>query len=439
MNKKPQRIALFSPTNSFSLEQANLSDILIKTLRSKYTTDVFTKSEHETAYPFHEFTWRNIKLPYDLIVYNFGSGLSFEYMLPYILIHPGLIVLRRSSITESLLKIHQIDKTYSDLREEMIYAHGEKGGMISELLVNNLWGRPLEVMFSSLKLLIESSYGIACFDPSVLKKALSVSRHDSFYPLVYPGHNNVTDNHKKDTAFTVSICWHSNMDSNFEVLSNAVRELSLTQKKIMFKIISDENTAATINSSLTSPSVQNNCEIITPKDDEEVARVISDSDISLYLESPSYEISEENIYRSIHLGSLPIITDIQVRSHLPDNIFVKIDSRLPIKGIVESITAFSEDRKKINKRLQIMSKWMQSNSQGQTQSRQNLTMKDLFTQSFLGSIEKVLEIKKTWKYPIDYPKHLQNYKYKLTADLNKRLKELDNNVLIKKAINDLTG
>lgn len=71
----------------------------------------------------HDFVWRHDRSPYDLIVYQMGNATCHDYMWPYLIRHPGLVVLHDGQLHHSrarrLLHLGRPD----DYRAEFAYSH----------------------------------------------------------------------------------------------------------------------------------------------------------------------------------------------------------------------------------------------------------------------------------------------------------------------------
>jgi len=88
----------------------------------------------------HDFVWRHARQPYDLVVYQLGSHLCHDYMWPYMVRYPGLVVLHDAQLhqarAQGLIRQHRED----DFRAEFAYSYPEAQVQIAGLTVAGLGG-----------------------------------------------------------------------------------------------------------------------------------------------------------------------------------------------------------------------------------------------------------------------------------------------------------
>jgi glycosyltransferase involved in cell wall biosynthesis len=88
----------------------------------------------------HDFPWRHASRPYDAIVYQLGNDACHDYMWPYLVRFPGLVVLHDSQLHQArafglIRRLRQ-----DDYRAEFRYSHPEVDPGIAELVVAGLGG-----------------------------------------------------------------------------------------------------------------------------------------------------------------------------------------------------------------------------------------------------------------------------------------------------------
>ena len=113
------RVAWFTPMPPVRSGIADYSLEILPLLGNGYDIDVFVDEEsaggerpgpsgsdrpnvsNVTVLGAHDFLWRHTRRPYDVIVYQLGNAPCHDYMWPYLVRFPGLVVLhgvRRSSV-----------------------------------------------------------------------------------------------------------------------------------------------------------------------------------------------------------------------------------------------------------------------------------------------------------------------------------------------------
>jgi len=168
MSRKP-RIAFFSPLPPAKSGIADYSAELIPLLREEFEIDIYidegyspTSSFKEKAFPASEFSFRNIKDPYQLIIYQMGNSGYHQYIYPFLFSHPGLTVLHDYNLHHSRLKYFVDRKNLTPYIEEIEYCYpGEKGKLLARIVVTGMGGKPLYFRFPYNKLVIDTSLAVA--------------------------------------------------------------------------------------------------------------------------------------------------------------------------------------------------------------------------------------------------------------------------------------
>jgi len=88
----------------------------------------------------HDFPWRQASRPYDAVVYQLGNDTCHDYMWPYLVRYPGLVVLHDAQVHQArasgLLRTWRAD----DYRAEFHFSHPDADPGIAELVVSGLGG-----------------------------------------------------------------------------------------------------------------------------------------------------------------------------------------------------------------------------------------------------------------------------------------------------------
>jgi glycosyltransferase involved in cell wall biosynthesis len=88
----------------------------------------------------HDFPWRHASRPYDAIVYQLGNDTCHDYMWPYMVRYPGLVVIHDAQLHQArafgLIRRRRQD----DYRAEFRYSHPDVDPGIAELVVAGLGG-----------------------------------------------------------------------------------------------------------------------------------------------------------------------------------------------------------------------------------------------------------------------------------------------------------
>jgi glycosyltransferase involved in cell wall biosynthesis len=90
----------------------------------------------------HEFPWRHIVTPYDLIVYQAGNSSWHDYIWPYLFRHPGLTVLHDGHLHHSRAGQLLRRGRRNAYRAEFAYNHPDARPEVAEFAVAGLAGAP---------------------------------------------------------------------------------------------------------------------------------------------------------------------------------------------------------------------------------------------------------------------------------------------------------
>lgn len=119
-------------------------DVFLDASRSAQAAEslAFTRSRgFETPYralSAHDFLWMRQQRPYDLVVYQMGNAACHDYMWPYLLRHPGLVILHDGELHHA--RAHQLlDRQRSDeYRSELHHSHPETTPATAGLVIGGL-------------------------------------------------------------------------------------------------------------------------------------------------------------------------------------------------------------------------------------------------------------------------------------------------------------
>ena len=108
----------------------------------------------------HDFVWRHARQPYDVIVYQLGNDLCHDYMWPYLVRYPGLVVLHDAQLHQArargLIRQHRED----DYRAELACCHPEARREIADLIVAGLGGT-LYYLWPMVRIPVEAARVVA--------------------------------------------------------------------------------------------------------------------------------------------------------------------------------------------------------------------------------------------------------------------------------------
>ncbi len=145
------RLAFFSPLAPIRSGISDYSAELLPWLTRTHDVDVYVDDDVFRACDdvrafgariarAHEFVPRQVLAPYDVIVYQLGNATCHEYMWPYLMRYPGLVVLHDGQLHHSRARALLRRGRKDDYRAEFGYAHPGANPDIAEFVVAGLQG-----------------------------------------------------------------------------------------------------------------------------------------------------------------------------------------------------------------------------------------------------------------------------------------------------------
>ena len=86
----------------------------------------------------HDFPWRQARHPYDAVVYHVGNDASHDYLWPYLVRYPGLVVLHDGQLHQARAQALIRQKREPDFKAEFAYCHPDASPLMADLVVAGL-------------------------------------------------------------------------------------------------------------------------------------------------------------------------------------------------------------------------------------------------------------------------------------------------------------
>jgi glycosyltransferase involved in cell wall biosynthesis len=116
------------------------------------------------VFPSRDFIWRHNNQPYDLVIYQLGNATCHDYMWPYLVRFPGLVVLHDGQLHQARSKALLTSRRPDDYRAEFAFCHPDANPGIAEIVIAALGGS-LYFLWPLLRVPIESSRLVASHSP----------------------------------------------------------------------------------------------------------------------------------------------------------------------------------------------------------------------------------------------------------------------------------
>lgn len=149
------RLAVFTPWPPERSGIAAYSAELLPLLARSHAVDVFLGPGHTAGgrpvpadadglrfRPAFDFQPLHLQAPYDLVVYQLGNARCHDYMWPYLVRYPGLVVLHDGQLHHSRARTLISRGREDDYRSEFAWCHPEAPPGLAEYVVNGLTGSP---------------------------------------------------------------------------------------------------------------------------------------------------------------------------------------------------------------------------------------------------------------------------------------------------------
>jgi glycosyltransferase involved in cell wall biosynthesis len=148
------RLAWFSPLPPVRSGVASYTAELVPLLQHELAIDCFPESRA------HDFIWQHRRAPYDLVVYQLGNAPFHDYMWPYLVAYPGLVVLHDPRLHHARARQLLSQKRFDHYRHEFWFDHPDATRDFVEYAIEGLGG-PIYYFWSMLRVLMNTARVVA--------------------------------------------------------------------------------------------------------------------------------------------------------------------------------------------------------------------------------------------------------------------------------------
>jgi glycosyltransferase involved in cell wall biosynthesis len=172
------RIAWFTPLPPTRSGIAAYSAEVLSLLADRHRIDVFVdratsffQAKDVTPPPrpcrtlsAHDFVWIHRREPYDLIVYQLGNATCHDYMWPYLVRYPGVVVLHDAQLHHARARSLLLRQMRDEYRDEFRFCHPEAPPGTEELFIAGLGGA-LYYFWPMLNVAVRSARTVVVHSP----------------------------------------------------------------------------------------------------------------------------------------------------------------------------------------------------------------------------------------------------------------------------------
>lgn len=164
------RLAWFSPLAPVKSGISQYNGELLPSFRDSYDIDAFvdgrpeqfaSPGSHIQLFSAHDFIWKNLEHPYDLVVYQLGNAPCHDYMWAYLVRYPGLVVLHDGQLhhARGRMLLQRLKPRRDDYRREFRFNHPDANPDLAELGAVGLLGS-LTYLYPMLRSVVEGSRSV---------------------------------------------------------------------------------------------------------------------------------------------------------------------------------------------------------------------------------------------------------------------------------------
>jgi glycosyltransferase involved in cell wall biosynthesis len=201
------RIAWFSPLPPDRSGIAAYSAELLPMLSARHQIEAFVddgegepglRAAHTipgiTIRGAFDFAWRHATAPFDVCVYQIGNQLCHNYMWPYLVRYPGLVVIHDGQLHHARAAGLIKRRRFEEYRAEFAYCHPSAPPALHELVISGMGEAVASMYFDHpmVRIPVEAARVTAVHN-SVLAEELSASVPDSTVVAIRQGVHDVSD------------------------------------------------------------------------------------------------------------------------------------------------------------------------------------------------------------------------------------------------------
>ena len=186
------RIAWFTPLPSSPPSLPCHRTALLARLQDRYTVDRFIGTAPERlhnvpprTFSAYDFVWKQIRSPYDLTVYDVADSPCYDFVWPYLVRYPGLVVLHDDRLHRSRARMLVAQRHHDAYRAEFHYDHPEANPDIPTLGIAKLLGATSE-LWPMRRVVVESSRLLVAPNAWMAKDLEAEASHDRL-EVIEPG------------------------------------------------------------------------------------------------------------------------------------------------------------------------------------------------------------------------------------------------------------
>jgi glycosyltransferase involved in cell wall biosynthesis len=154
------RLAWFSPVPPTRTGVASYTAELVPLLQRALAIDCYPESRA------HDFVWQYRRAPYDLVVYQLGNAPYHDYIWPYVVAYPGLVVLHDPRLHQARARQLLSQKRLDHYRHEFWFDHPDTPRDFVEYAIEGLGG-PIYYFWPMIRVLMKTARAVGVHNERV--------------------------------------------------------------------------------------------------------------------------------------------------------------------------------------------------------------------------------------------------------------------------------
>jgi glycosyltransferase involved in cell wall biosynthesis len=312
------RLAWFSPLPPIRSGVAAYSAELVPALEGAFSIDCFPEARA------HDFVWRHRGAPYDLTVYQLGNAPFHDYMWPYLVSYPGLIVLHDAGLHHARARQLLSRKRFDDYRHEFWFDHPDAPRDVVEYAVDGLGG-PIYYFWSMLRVVMQTARLVAVHNPRVAE-ALRTECQGATIETIRMGVRAVTAEAATRAAarrllalpgqaVVFTVFGKVTAEKRIAPILRAFGALRASVPDVYLLIVGDAGEYVTLDAELAHHGIADSVRVTGHVADEAIVAHLAAADVCLCLRWPTAHETSASWLRCLAAGRPTIISDL---AHLVD-------------------------------------------------------------------------------------------------------------------------
>ncbi len=314
------RLAWFSPLPPARSGIAAYSAELLPLIDDEFVVDRVPESRA------HDFIWQHRRTPYDLIVYQLGNAPFHDYMWPYLVSYPGLVVLHDVCLHHARARQLLGQRRFDDYRGEFWFDHPEAARGVVELAVEGLGG-PINYFWPMLRVVMETSRMVAVHNPRIaaaLRAEYAVTAIEAVRMGVAPvpadGATRAAARRAlalADGAMVFTVFGKVTAEKRIPSILRAFAALSRSMPETVLLLVGDASEYPTLDAEVARDGIAGRVRVTGYVDDDAIGAHLAAADVCLCLRWPTAQETSASWLRCLAAGRATVITDLAHLAGVP--------------------------------------------------------------------------------------------------------------------------